>query len=98
MLSVSLVVWRLSRGSSLTWKAWDDEYVVFNVGSGSAHLLDALTGEALAVLEREEADANRVTREVAAELGVEPSDELQRRIEAAIAQLHRVDLIESVAS
>ena len=91
-------MWRLSRGSSLIWKAWDDEYVVFNAGSGSAHLLDALTGEALAVLERTRADANQVTREVAAELGVEPSDDLRQQIEMAIAELHRVDLIEPAAS
>lgn len=90
-------MWQLSPGSSLIWKAWDDEYVVFNAGSGNAHLLDALTGEALKVLERTGTDAAQLTRMLAADLGVEPSEELDRRIDKIIGQLYLAGLIERVA-
>ena len=90
-------MWRLSRGSSLIWKAWDDEYVVFNAGSGNAHLLDALTGEVLKGLETTGADAGQLARVLAADLGVDPTEELERGIGRAIGQLHLAGLIERVS-
>ena len=89
-------MWRLSRGSSLIWKAWDDEYVVFNAGSGNAHLLDALTGEVLKGLESVGADAGQLVRALAADLGIDPTDQLERGVDRAIGQLHLAGLIERV--
>ena len=43
--------WQLAEGCRLHWKAWDDEFVIFDEGSGDTHLLDPLAAEFLKVLE-----------------------------------------------
>ncbi|MET0081734.1 MAG: HPr-rel-A system PqqD family peptide chaperone [Sedimenticola sp.] len=44
-------VWRLEQGVKLIWHRWDDEYLVFNEGSGATHLLDTSTAGLLQTLE-----------------------------------------------
>ena len=89
--------WRLAEGSSLVWKLWDDEYVVFDQGSGDTHLLDLVAGEVLRVLERQPETAGDLVRRVASALEIEADDALRRHVDQTLGQLHRAGLIESPA-
>lgn len=52
--------WRITRGSRLLLRSWDDdEVVVYNTLSADTHVLDSLTGEVLKIL----IDSSPVTEE-----------------------------------
>jgi len=41
-------IWSVAGGARLAWRAWDhDEVLVYNLGSGETHLLDAFSAAAL---------------------------------------------------
>ena len=42
--------WRLLEPEGLTWRCWDDDYVVFHPWSGMTHCLDATAGTVFEVL------------------------------------------------
>ena len=89
--------WRLTEGSSLLWKLWDDEYVVFDRGSGDTHLLDLVAGEVLRLLERESHDAGGLVTRVAAALEIEADGALAGHVAQTLTKLHRAGLIEPSA-
>jgi PqqD family protein of HPr-rel-A system len=78
--------------------SWDNEYVVFNDGSGFTHLLDLVAGEVLKVLEEAPADPSQVTNRVASKLDVTADPELDRRILETIRKFHEVGLVEPMLS
>lgn len=45
--------WRLNALASLHWRCWDDQWVVFDVGSGQTHSLDKVTAATLSRIESE---------------------------------------------
>lgn len=40
-------VWRITQGSELLWKRLEDDFLVYDTGSGNTHLLDLLSGNIL---------------------------------------------------
>jgi PqqD family protein of HPr-rel-A system len=89
--------WRLSEGSSLLWRLWDDEYVVFDRGSGDTHLLDLVAGEILQLLEREPETGGALVRRVASALDVPADPALSRHVTQALTKLQAAGLIEPAA-
>ena len=51
-------VWTVPVGNLLVWRAWDDEFLVYNTASGQAHHLNLLAGAALRSLEAEPGSAS----------------------------------------
>lgn len=96
MGSASDVEWELAEGSRLHWICWDDEYVVFDEGSGDTHLLDLLAAEVLKVLEQGPGAEPALVERVAARLDIEPDAELERRIGEAIQKFRAVGLVEPI--
>ena len=92
------VVWQVSEGSRLLWKSWDDEYVVFDDGSGYTHVLDLVAGEVLKVLEEAPADPSQLTRRVASRLDLTPDPKLVGRVQETIRKFQEVGLVEPTLS
>jgi len=88
------VLWQISEGSRLSWKLWDDEYVVFDHGSGNTHFLDLFSGEILRELEAGSADAEELARRLASDLDAAPEQDLAARIQDTLARLERAGLVE----
>lgn len=44
-------VWSVTRGADLLWRRFQDDFIVYNTGSGNTHLLDLLSGEILQIIE-----------------------------------------------
>ncbi|HVQ76863.1 MAG TPA: HPr-rel-A system PqqD family peptide chaperone [Candidatus Binatia bacterium] len=87
-------VWRVTEGSQLAWKSWDDEHVVFDYAAGSTHLLDAIAGEALQALAGSPANLSSLVRSIAVSIGVEPDTALELRIQETLDRFHDGGLIE----
>jgi PqqD family protein of HPr-rel-A system len=98
MDSASDLEWALAEGSRLHWVFWDDEYVVFDEGSGDTHLLDFLTAEVLKVLEQSRGDVPALVGRVAARLDLDPDADLERRIREAIERFREAGLVEPALS
>ncbi|HKZ08189.1 MAG TPA: HPr-rel-A system PqqD family peptide chaperone [Methylomirabilota bacterium] len=82
--------WELSEGSRLHWKHWDDEYVVFDEGSGDTHLLDPLAAEVLKALEEQPADVPALL----ARLGFVDDREIEAHLRATLERFRDIGLAE----
>ena len=87
---------RVPSGFGLYWQSWDDEFVVYNSGSGDTHLLDPVAAEALQILEREPANLTELAGNVSASLEIELDSELSGYLERVLSYFHRLGLIERI--
>ena len=85
--------WRVLSEFSLHWQSWDDEFVVYNSGSGDTHLLDPVAAEALQNLEQESADLSELVARVAASLEIEPDTDFAAYLEQLLSDLYKLGLI-----
>jgi PqqD family protein of HPr-rel-A system len=88
--------WRVSDPSSLCWREWDGEIVLYDGGSGDVHHLDALASQIFETLLNSAADLDGLTSRVAASLQLERSPELTDAIALAVWQLQLSGLFEPV--
>ena len=96
MTSNKAARWKVNSGFPLHWQSWDDEFVVYNSGSGDTHLLDPVAAEALQNLEQESADLSELVDRVAASLEIEPDSEFSAYLEQLLSDLHKLELIQRV--
>jgi PqqD family protein of HPr-rel-A system len=91
--------WRKLLGIEFLWHSWGDEHVVFNTGSGAAHLLNVVEAEALHCLEGSERSCSELVDDVAEALDIgDAKDNLERYLQELLAQFQDVGLIESLKS
>jgi len=76
------------------WRFWDDEYIVFNRGSGDTHLLDRLAGETLRLIERAPADGRQLTHRIADVFDLEPDADLESHVEGLLGKFQALGLIQ----
>jgi PqqD family protein of HPr-rel-A system len=88
------VSWQLAEGCRLHWKAWDDEFVVFDEGSGDTHLLDPLAAEVLKVLEESPGKVSELARRVVARLDLAPDTDLSERVSELVERFVAAGLVE----
>ena len=86
--------WTVPSESRLHWQCWEDEYVVFNSGSGDTHLLDPVAAKALQSLEQKPANLSELGRRVAAALEIKLDDNLSAYLERLLSDFHRLGLVE----
>jgi PqqD family protein of HPr-rel-A system len=88
--------WKVNSEFPLHWRRWDDEFVVYNSGSGDTHLLDPVAAEALQNLEQESADLSELVVRVAASLEIEPDTDFAAYLEQLLSDLYKLGLIERI--
>jgi PqqD family protein of HPr-rel-A system len=86
--------WRLAHRARLRWRKLDDEWVVFDSGSGDTHRLDAISAAVLVCLELDAQDVEGLSQLLASELHL-PGKDLLGRLESLLDQLCRLGLIEA---
>lgn len=86
--------WRTRQGAGFLWEFVDDEFVVYNAGSGLTHLLDLLTGEVLLHVAEAAATEQDLVAFVAAYLDEPAGPEHERAARAALAELAAAELVE----
>lgn len=82
---------------SLHWRRWDDEFVVFDVGSGQTHQLSPVTAATLMMLETASGDLAELSARVAGELLIAQDVQLTNAVSDALNGLQTVGLIEFVS-
>jgi PqqD family protein of HPr-rel-A system len=78
----------------LHWRRWDDDFVVFDVGSGQTHQLSPVTAATLMMLETTSGDLVELSTRVASELGIAQDAQLASTVSEALDGLQAVGLIE----
>ena len=94
MTPVAAAKWRLVPGFPLYRHSWDDEFVVYNTGSGDTHLLDPVAAKALQILEDGPVVLSELTGGVAASLEIEGDHRLLAYLERLLSDFRRLGLIE----
>ena len=86
--------YRIIRNCRLSWKLWDDEFVVYNPLSGDTHLFDSFSGEVLRSLELMPASQLELASRLSQETGVDLDEELNKRIGELLLKFSELNLIE----
>jgi PqqD family protein of HPr-rel-A system len=86
-------VWRVPPENMLGWRAWDDEFLVYNTASGQTHHLNLLAGEALRSLEAEPGSANDLVCRLAEQFGIAQDSPPLQMIDRLIGELDELGLI-----
>lgn len=88
-------IWKLNSLASLHWRCWNDEWAVFDVGSGQTHQMNTLAATTVMMFESGPMNLDALCSQVAADLSLPNSAEIETVLEDALAHLVAVGLIES---
>ena len=86
-------VWRVPLTNMLAWRAWDDEFLVYNTASGQTHHLNFLAGEALRSLEAQPGSASELVRRLADQFEIMQDSPQLQMIDRLIRQFDELGLI-----
>lgn len=86
--------WRLPQGTTLLWRTWGQETLVYHPPSGDTHLLNPLAAAALARIERSSISTEQIITQVLAELDLPASDELAAELREFLMNFHEFGVIE----
>lgn len=93
------LLWRRHPLSDLHWRRWDDDWVVFDAGSGQTHRMDTLSAVVLLVLEDiESAGLAELGRHVADALEVAADPTLLAALDAVLQRQSIAGLVEPVVA
>jgi PqqD family protein of HPr-rel-A system len=85
--------WGVPDANALAWRAWHDEFLVYNTASGQTHHLNLLAGEALRSLEAEAADVCELIRRLANQFEIAEDSPPLQMIDRLIHELDELGLI-----
>ncbi len=88
------MTWRLGTLVSLHWRNWDDEWVVFDSGSGQTHKVDHLAAAILTLIEADEITEHELFSQLSQASGFS-TPEWHQAIDTATGRLCELGLIES---
>lgn len=86
--------WCLNPLASLHWRCWDEEWVLFDAGSGQTHQMDPVAAATLMAIEAGPVSMAELINEVALNLSIEDAAELEEFVLPIVDQLTRLGLIE----
>jgi PqqD family protein of HPr-rel-A system len=85
---------RLNPLSELSWRCFDDEWAVFDAGSGQTHQLDAVRAAVLTTIESSPVAAQELRARLQAEFGFSANAELSNSIDAMLQEFIAIGLVE----
>jgi len=89
------MILRLNASTHLHWRRWDDEWTVFDVGSGQTHQMDTLTAVTLMFLETDTLEENELISRIAEEFLIPFDMRLSGAMKNILERLIHIGLIES---
>ena len=93
-----MLVWNLNALASLHWQCWNNEWAVFDVGSGQTHQMDTLTATTLMMFESGPMDLAALSSQVTADLLIPSSAEINTVLMGTVDHLVAAGLLESVSA
>lgn len=90
--------WAVPEGNALTWRIWDDEFLVYNAASGETHHLNLLAGETLHSLEAEAAHGRELVHRLADQFEIAEDSPALQMIDRLIRELDELGLIAPTTS
>lgn len=81
--------------ASLKWRCWNDEWAVFDVGSGQTHQMDSLTAATLMVVEAAPARLVDLLSQVSEDFLIPSDGALPDVLAVILTRLEDTGLIES---
>ena len=81
--------------ASLKWRCWNDEWAVFDVGSGQTHQMDTLTAATLMIVEAAPANACELLSQVSADFSIPCDKLLSDLLSVILMRLENTGLIEA---
>jgi PqqD family protein of HPr-rel-A system len=92
----AFVRWRALSHAVLHWRVLEDQYVVYNDGSGHTHVLDPIATLLIQELTEEWCETGELVWRIRALLNVELTEELGLKLQQTLWQLDELGLLESV--
>ena len=89
-------MWRITKGCQLLWRRWDEEYIVYNSGSGHTHLLDGFGAGLLRCLEEHPSNSQQLATEMGEELEPDKTPAVTNIIEALLTRFQDLGLVEFI--
>ncbi|OQW87852.1 MAG: hypothetical protein BWK72_11140 [Rhodoferax ferrireducens] len=89
------MLWRLNSLVKLSWRHWQNEWVVFDAGSGHTHQMDALTAATLMTVEAGELEMSELVTQVSQTVSIELNPELALTVQEILGRLVAVGLVTS---
>lgn len=77
---------------------WEEQYVVYNSGSGHTHLLDPIAALLIQKITDAPCNDEEFVRDMAALLNLEASEGFRETLEGTLSRLAELGLIEAVVS
>jgi PqqD family protein of HPr-rel-A system len=89
-------LWQPVDGFRLHWRIWDDQYVVYNDGSGHVHILDPVAALMVQKVLERPWGTNELIQEIATLLGIEATEEVREKLDQTLWNLDELDILEAV--
>jgi PqqD family protein of HPr-rel-A system len=86
--------WRLNPASGLHWRRWDNEWVVFDHGSGQTHLINPVSATVLMQFGIRQLSLKQLLDKVATDMSTTNDSELASAVSLAVEQLVGLGLLE----
>ncbi|MDQ2777976.1 MAG: HPr-rel-A system PqqD family peptide chaperone [Pseudomonadota bacterium] len=90
------MAWRNNPLSTLHWRRWGDDWVVFDAASGMTHRLDTLSATTLLLLQEQSADHTELSARLDEELQIGSDANLPPTLAAVLDRLEAASLIQQV--
>ncbi|WP_165830823.1 HPr-rel-A system PqqD family peptide chaperone [Rhodoferax ferrireducens] len=92
---MSHTAYKINPAASLHWASWDDEYVVFDEGSGQTHQMDSVRAFILNTLVEKSRSFNNLVSELTSTSSLADSDQLNDLVEKILNELCTHGLVEA---
>ncbi|MDP2370731.1 HPr-rel-A system PqqD family peptide chaperone [Rhodoferax sp.] len=89
------MTWRLNPASDLHWRCWDNEWVLFDQGSGQTHLINPISAGTLMQFGAQSLSFQQLLDKVATDMSLTTGPELASAVSQAVEQLVGLGLLES---
>jgi PqqD family protein of HPr-rel-A system len=89
--------WRTPR-VALHWKLLEDQYVVYNSGSGHTHVLDPVAALVIQQLTERCLETTELVQRIGTLLGLEPTEEFSTELHQTLSELDKLGLVEPLIS
>jgi PqqD family protein of HPr-rel-A system len=83
------------RSAKLVWKPLGDEWVVYNIASGSTHVLSPNAVQALRALENAPLTSFQVAQKLSDFAHVSVDEEIARQVESLLLKLEEMGLVDA---
>jgi PqqD family protein of HPr-rel-A system len=82
----------------LHWRVWDDQYVVYNDGSGHMHVLDPVAALIVQKIHESPCRTDELIQQIATLLGIEATEKVRETLIHTLWNLGELEIVEPVTA